>query len=131
MYILEGKVLIQFSCNFVRMIILIKSRSSSKLGHVGSKTRSPNLRKTLCTVVGTVLIQSSLNFVRMFIFIKSTSRWKLGHVGSKTRSQGQIIEKPFIHSRGYNFDLKFMKLCQNNPHKILVKFETGLCCIKS
>ena len=39
MHTLEGTVLIESSCNFVRMIILIKSRSPLKMGHVGSKTR--------------------------------------------------------------------------------------------
>ena len=39
-YTLEGTVLIQSSWNFVRMLIIITSRSSSKLGHVESKTRS-------------------------------------------------------------------------------------------
>ena len=40
MYIVEGTVLIQGSRNFVRMLIIIISRSGSKLGHVGSKMRS-------------------------------------------------------------------------------------------
>ena len=40
MYSLKGTVLIQSSRNFVRMLILIISRSSLKLGHVRSKTRS-------------------------------------------------------------------------------------------
>ena len=40
MYTLEGTVLIQSSRNFIRMLMIIISRSSSKLGHVGSKTRS-------------------------------------------------------------------------------------------
>ena len=40
MYTLEGTVLIQCSGNFIRMLIIIISRSSLKLGHVGSKTRS-------------------------------------------------------------------------------------------
>ena len=37
---LEGTVLIQSSGNFIRMLMIIISRSSLKLGHVGSKTRS-------------------------------------------------------------------------------------------
>ena len=41
MYSLKGTVLIQSSQNFIRMFIIIISRSDSKLGHVGSKTRSP------------------------------------------------------------------------------------------
>ena len=40
MYTLEGTVLIQSSRNFIRMLMIIISRSSSKLGHVGSKARS-------------------------------------------------------------------------------------------
>ena len=40
MYTLEGTDLIISSRNYVRMLIIIMSRSSSKLGHVGSKTRS-------------------------------------------------------------------------------------------
>ena len=39
-YTLEGTVLIQSSRNFVRMLTIITSKSISKLGHVGSKTRS-------------------------------------------------------------------------------------------
>ena len=38
-YIVEGTVLIPSSYNYVRMLIIIISRSGSKLGHVGSKTR--------------------------------------------------------------------------------------------
>ena len=40
MYTLKGTVLIQSSQNFIRMLIIIIFRSRSKLGHVGSKTRS-------------------------------------------------------------------------------------------
>ena len=37
---LEVTVLIRFSSNLVRMFVLMKSRSSSNMGHVGSKSRS-------------------------------------------------------------------------------------------
>ena len=40
MYTLEGTDLIISSLNYVRMLLIIMSRSSSKLGHVGSKIRS-------------------------------------------------------------------------------------------
>ena len=40
MYTLVGTVLILSSLNLIMMLIIIISRSSSKLGHVGSKTRS-------------------------------------------------------------------------------------------
>ena len=35
--------------------------------------------------------------------MKSWTSLKMGHVGSKTMSLGQIIEKPFKHSRGRIF----------------------------
>ena len=40
MYILENTILIQSLLNFVRMLIIIISRSDLKLGHVESKIRS-------------------------------------------------------------------------------------------
>ena len=40
MYTLEGTVLIESSRNFIRILMIIISRSSLKLGHVGSKIRS-------------------------------------------------------------------------------------------
>ena len=36
----------------------------------------------------------------------------IGYVRSKTRSLCQILENPFVPSRGHSFDLKIMKLCQ-------------------
>ena len=78
------------------------------------------------------MIQSSRNFIRMLILIISRSSSKLGHVWSKTRSLGQILEKPFVHSKRHSFDPEFMKLCQIvNHHNILVKFESGLCWVKN
>ena len=40
-YSLEGTVFIQSSWNYIRMFITGKSSSDLKLGHIGSKTRSP------------------------------------------------------------------------------------------
>ena len=62
------------------------SRSSLKLGHVGSKARSLGQifeKKLVYTLEGTVLIQSSRNFIRMLMIIISRSGLKLGHVGFK------------------------------------------------
>ena len=97
------------------------SRSSLKLGHVGSKTWSlgqisekpcvhskrhsfdPKVMK-LCQIVNPHISRSNL---------------KLGHVGSKTRSLGLILEKPCVVSKRHSFDPKFMKLCQVvNHHNI-------------
>ena len=57
------------------------------------------------------MIQSSGNFVRMLILIISRSGVKLGHVRSKTRSLGQILEKPYVHSRVHSFVSNVMKQC--------------------
>ena len=118
------------------MSIIIISRSSSKLGHVGSKTGSLGQileKKLVYTLEGTVVIQSSGNFVRMIILIISRSSSKLGHVRSKTRSLGQILEKPCVHSRVHSFVCNvIMKLCQNvNHHNMSVSFETGSCWVKN
>ena len=68
----------------------------------------------------------------MLMIIISRPSLKLGHVGSRSRSQGQILEKPCVHSRGHSFDSKFMRLYQNaNDHNIWVKFETGSCWVKN
>ena len=83
--------MIQCAGNFVRMLILILSRSSSKLGHVRSKTRSlGQILEKLC-VHSRVhsFVQMSWHFVRRLIIIISRSDLKLGHVGSKTRLLGQ------------------------------------------
>ena len=103
------------------MLIIIISRSSLKLGHVGSKTRSQGqiLENFVYPLEGTVLIQSSRNFIRMLMIMMSRSSLKLGHVGLKTRLLGQTLEKPCVHFRGHSFDSKLMKLYQNdNDHNI-------------
>ena len=39
---------------------------------------------------------------------------------------GQILEKPYVNSRGHSFDPKFMKLCQNvNFYIIFIKSRSG------
>ena len=118
MYTLEGTVLIQSSRNIIRMLMIIIPRSSSTLGHVGSKTRSLGqiLEKPCVHSRGTVLIQSSRNIIRMLMIIIPWSSSTLGYVGSKTRSLGQILEKPFVHSKVHSFVLNVMKLCQNVYH---------------
>ena len=52
----------------------------------------------------------------------------MGHVGSKTRSQGQILEKPCVCSRGHIFSPIIMKLGQNVClDEILDEFQNGSC----
>ena len=103
------------------MLIIIITRSSSKLGHVGSKTRSiGQILKKPC--VHSRGHSFDLKFMKLYhdvIIIISRSSLKLGHVGLKTRSLGQILEKPCVHSKEHSFDPKFMKVCQNvNHHNI-------------
>ena len=102
------------------MLISIQSRSRSKLGHVGPKTRSlGQILYKLC-VHSSVhsLEQKSLKLSQNVNSYKSKSSSKLGHVGLKTRLLGQIMKQPCVHSRGHSFDQKFMKLCQNvNSYK--------------
>ena len=53
---------------------------------------------------------------------------KMGQVGSKTSSQGQILEKPSLHSRGHIFNLMLMKFDQNIClDEISDEFENGSC----
>ena len=42
--------------------------------------------------------------------------FKMGHVGSKTRSLGQILENPYVCSRGHIFGPILFKLGQNLCH---------------
>ena len=103
------------------MLIIIISRSGSKLGHVGSKTRLlGQISEKPCEHSrGHSFDSSSQNFIRMLTIIILRSSLKLGHVGSKNRSLDQILEIPCVHSKRHSFDPKFMKLCQNiNHHNI-------------
>ena len=82
------------------MIMIIIYRIVSKLGHVGSKTRSLGqiLERPCVHSRGQSFDSKFINFIRMLMIIISKSNSKMGHVGSKTRSLGQILEKPCVHS---------------------------------
>ena len=96
------------------MLMIIISRSSLKLGPVGSKTRSPGqILEKPCVPSRRHSFDPN---VRLLIIIMSRSSLKVGHVRSKTRSLGQILGKPSVHSRRHSFDQKFMKLCQIVNH---------------
>ena len=54
------------------------------------------------------------------------------YVGSKTRSLGQMLQKPYVCSRGHNLNLFIMKLDKNvYLDKILNEFENGPCQVKN
>ena len=62
---------------------------------------------------------------------KNGSRW-VKNVGLKTRSLGQILEKPYVHSRGHIFSLIIMKFGQNVClDKISDEFENGSCQVEN
>ena len=56
----------------------------------------------------------------------------MSHIRLKTRSQGKILEKPCICSRGYIFSPIIMKLGQNVClDEMSDKFESGSCRVKT
>ena len=56
----------------------------------------------------------------------------MGHVASKTRSLSQILEKPYVSSRGHISSPIFMKLGQNVClDEIWDEFENGSCWVKN
>ena len=78
------------------------------------------------TLGAMILAQSSSNLVRMLIWMISRSNLNMGQVGSKSRSRGQILEKPYEHSRGHIFSPIFIKLGQDAYlDDVWIKFEYG------
>ena len=90
MYTLESTVLIQSSLNFIRMLMIIISRSNLKLGQVGSKPR------LLDQIIEKPCVHSRRHsfdpkFIKLCQIVNHYNvSSKLGQVGSKTRSLGQI-----------------------------------------
>ena len=99
----------------LRMFAWINARTSSKLGYVGSKTRSIGqiLEKPRLRSRGHIFSSILMNVVRLFASRKSRTTLKMGHVGSKTRSLSQILVKNCVRSRGHIFSPILMNLCQN------------------
>ena len=84
------------------MFVLMISRSSLKVGHLGSKARSlkENLFNTLMVAFfGLIIMNLAQNVFVLLIF---RSGLKLGNlVNKKTRSPGQIKGKPCEHSSSH------------------------------
>ena len=78
----------QSSWIMLKMFVLMISRSSSKLGHWGSKIRSKENLEHFWSKSSSILLE-------MFVLMISRSSLKLGHLGSKSRSPGQINRKPY------------------------------------
>ena len=97
--------------------------SGQKLGH---------WKKLVYTLESRFSARLSKNLVRIFVLMKSRTSSKMGHDRSNTRSQGQILEKPLVHSRGHIFSPIIMKLCQNFClDETSDKFENGSCRVKN
>ena len=61
-----------------------------------------------------------------------SDKFKVGNVESKTRPLGQILEKPYVCSRGHIFSLIIRKPGQNICLDLISnEFENGLCWLKS
>ena len=105
------------------------------MGHVGSKTRSPDqiLEKPCVYCCGYVfLFNTLLKLLRMFALVISWMSLKIDHVGSNSRSLGQILEKPCVRCRGHIFSPILLKFCKNVcPNDILDQFNNALCWLKN
>ena len=59
-------------------------------------------------------------------------KFENGSCRVKTRSQGQMLEKPYVCSRGHIFSPIIMKLDQHVClNEILHEFENGSCWVKN
>ena len=119
------------------MFVLMKSRTSSKKGHVGSKTRSIGqiLEKHCIHSRGHIFSPIIMKFGQndcLDEVLNECESVKMGNVGSKTRSPCQILEKPCVHSRGHIFSPIIMKLGQNVCFdNISKKIENRSCQVKN
>ena len=103
---------------------------SLKLGHVGSKPRSPGqiLEKSCIHTKGHIFSLMIMKLVQNVCLDESQTSSKMGHVKNKTRSVCQILEKPYVHSRVHIFSPIIMKLGQNVClDKVSDEFENGSC----
>ena len=76
------------------MFVSIKSRTSSKMGHVGSKTRSLSqiLEKPCVRSRGQCFSPFIIKSSQNVCLDKVSDEFENGYVGSKTGSLGQILE---------------------------------------
>ena len=66
----------------------------------------------------------------MFVLMKFQTCLKMGQVRSNSTLVGQILEKPYVRSRGHIFSQIIVKLGQNVClDELMEKFEIG--CVES
>ena len=110
------------------MFVLIKSWKSSKLGHIGSKTRP------LGQILEKHCVPSRdhiLSPIIMKLFENVCLNEIADEVGSITRSLSQVLEKPCVCAKGHIFS-QIMKLGQNVClDQISDWFENWSCRVKN
>jgi hypothetical protein len=110
--------MIQIFWKFVRKVVLMISRSSSKMGYLPSKTRSQKLKiekPFYNTVVAAVLIQISWKFVRKVVLMISMSNLNMGRLQSKIRSHCPNMENLFN-----TLEVTFLTQLSSNLARMLV-----------
>ena len=97
------------------MSVLVKSPTSSKIGHVWAKTRSLGqiLEKSYVPSRGHIFSRIVIKLGQNVCLDQILNESKNGYVWSKIRPLGQVLDKPCVHSRGYIFSPIIMKLGQN------------------
>ena len=80
------------------MFVFMKSRTSLKLGHFGSKTTSPGqtLEKLNVCSRDQIFGLIPMKIVQSFCFDETLYIFNMGHIRSQTRSLGQTIEDPML-----------------------------------
>ena len=93
------------------MFVSMISELHLKMGHVGSKTRSPGqiLEKPCVHLWLRFLFNTLLKLLRMFTSVISWMSLNVGQVGSESRSLGEILEKPCVCCRGHIFSPILLK----------------------
>ena len=93
LYVLEATFSVRYALNFVRMFALIKSWTSLKMCHFGSKTRSLGqiLEKPCVHARGHIFSPILVKLGQTFCLDESWTSLEMGDVWSKTKSLGQFF----------------------------------------
>ena len=114
-YTLKTTFVKQILWNLVRMFVLTISRPSLIMGHVESKSRSPDqiLGYSCLHTRGYICDPILMKLHRNVFLTISIPKLNMGYVGLKTRSPWQILGNSCLHSRGHICDPILTKHGQN------------------
>ena len=113
------------------MFVLMKSQTSLKLCHVGSKTRTLGRisEKPCVRSRGQIFIPIIIKLGQNVCLDEISDELKIGLVRSKTRSN---LRKPCVRSRGHIFSPIIMNFRQNVClDEIWDELENGSCWVKN